>query len=1499
MMLNRDIIKTIGLTAILLTFTCSIQAKEYEGKSANKKKPSASSLSKMVDCSPPIAYTEFALNNVRFGLEAGGQIWEDNGIAAYEVPKVDPASGETSIHSLYAGALWIGGYSPDGQLKLAAVTYRTGGATDFYNGPLSTDNLATSDFCNSGNYNFFDQHFLANRTEVQLHRAYHEAVANPDVDENELFPDGYTTPQNIADWPGNFPEQNPNYSEFLAPFKDVNGDGVYDPEVGDYPWYDLDNAIDCRTRGVEDPLPLFGDQTLWWVFNDNGGIHTETGGQQIGMEIQAQVFAYTTTDQINNMSFFNYVLINRGVQTLDDCYFGQWVDPDVGCPTDDYVGCDVERGLSYTYNGDENDASCNGTPGYNLQPPAVGVDFFEGPFQDPDGLNNPLTTDLQLVNDQDGIPYGGLGIGYEDLSLDIDDPKRDNVVDNERYGMRRFVYYNRDDQTTTPAINGEPDIAIEFYGYLDGKWMNNDPMVFGGNGVSAGGGDETDYMFPGLTDPVGFATNGAVVGTEWTEGTEGNEPGDRRFIQSAGKFRLEPGEFNNITVGVVWARPFGDTDVTLDALRIADDKAQSLFDNCFRILSGPDAPDLSAQELKNEVLLYIQNECTSSNNYRESYGYPSDFAFDPLIPDLRADGSEIEDEQHYYEFQGYKIYQLKDATVSSAELEDPSRAQLVFQTDKNDGIGQLTNFVDDPTIGNKVEVEAVNGADEGIAHSFRVTEDAFATGARTLVNFKKYYFMAVAYAYNEYEEYNPATGNGQALTYIESRKSCTGAIPVITVIPHDPLFENSGTVMNSNYGDIIPVTRIEGEGNGGIVVDITEKTTNEILASEFNIGDELEYVEGASPIAIKVIDPLEVKEADFYIGMHPREGFELDDVADEWELTDPKDIGWYVVDQGNPSDTIWSNNAIEVGGEQLLPNYGISIGVEQYEYDVIPNSTNSTLEFLEATLTFDDPDSDWLGGIPDSDQATEQNWIRSGVETDVADGCDPTDPSDICYYNDYANIDPDETFESVLGGTISPWHVAANSWSGPAFSEENFQVPSSTRLTDLNSVNVQFTSNKDNWTRVPVLEMQHFSTFAIGGAEKLHTRIALSVDKNGKNQMNGGDFAECTMNGTQLLDTSYWEDMGTAQLIAHKLAVWPSDNPSDHADEELLEFSFGMGWFPGYAIDVESGERLNMAFGEDSALPLENGADMLWNPNSKVWNSFNGQEMDPNNARFGGKHYFYVFRNFRRQDTRDERMTHYDNANYLYYNINLGNTERKRIFRSCTWVGLPILNEGHELKSVEEGLIPSDALIRIRVSKPYARYATIESIYENYLYRDDSEIWTSQFPYFFWDEESGVVDSTEFDTSEFPVNPPTVPAYSIANNDWMPYYSFSTRGYGSSTSVVSELEAALELTTTNVVPNPYYGSADGYEISRLDNRVKIINLPADRRVTIRIYNAAGVLVRTLDKDSPDTFIDWDLKNERNVPIAGGVHIFHIEVPGVAEKIVKWFGVMRPVDLDNF
>ncbi|MFN9801528.1 MAG: T9SS C-terminal target domain-containing protein, partial [Bacteroidota bacterium] len=365
---------------------------------------------------------------------------------------------------------------------------------------------------------------------------------------------------------------------YLAPFYDFNEDGFYSPELGDYPWYDFLREINCGERRRKDPVPLFGDQTYFWIFNDKGNAHTESQGQPIGMEIRAQAFAFSTNDEVNNMTFYNYVLINQGTQTLQDTYFGTWIDCDIGGHLDDFVGCDVQRGLGYAYNGNAFDGPTGLSPGYGDNPPAMGVDFFEGPYQDSDGLDNPLTSDIPLAIELRGIPYKGIGIGYGD-----------GVVDNERFGMRKFVFHN-----SGASPNGFPENAVQFYSFLRGFWKNGQRMAYGGNALTPSTGADltipSDFMFPGDSDPFNFGTLGIEV-DPWTEVSSGNPAADRRFLQSAGPFTLQPGDYNNITVGVVWARATGGAPFeSVELLRVADDKAQALFDNCFELISGPDAP---------------------------------------------------------------------------------------------------------------------------------------------------------------------------------------------------------------------------------------------------------------------------------------------------------------------------------------------------------------------------------------------------------------------------------------------------------------------------------------------------------------------------------------------------------------------------------------------------------------------------------------------------------------------------------------------------------------------------------------------------------------------------------------------------------------------------------------------------------------------------------------------------------------------------------------------
>ncbi|MFY8190918.1 MAG: hypothetical protein ACOVK9_08120, partial [Bacteroidia bacterium] len=82
------------------------------------------------------------------------------------------------------------------------------------------------------------------------------------------------------------------------------------------------------------------------------------------------------------------------------------------------------------------------------------------------------------------------------------------------------------------------------------------------------------------------------------------------------------------------------------------------------------------------------------------------------------------------------------------------------------------------------------------------------------------------------------------------------------------------------------------------------------------------------------------------------------------------------------------------------------------------------------------------------------------------------------------------------------------------------------------------------------------------------------------------------------------------------------------------------------------------------------------------------------------------------------------------------------------------------------------------------------------------------------------------------------------------------------------------------------------------SRVRIINLP--KKCVVSIYTQGVFLVRRIRKDDDTrTFIEWNLKNDANVPISSGVYLIHVYADGIGERVIKWFGIMRPVDFDTF
>lgn len=1489
---NNDIMKNI-LNALFIVFLCfglsfSVSAEKQpepaQSKTARVKASAAG-------CLPGAGFKYLDINNVRCRINTGGDMWWDFDIPQYEIPA---GSKKTSM---FSASLWVGGVDVNDQLKLAALRYRQGpsfgGGNDFWPGPLTIDGTAavSEQVCAE-----YDKLFPMKREWIDEFLAW--------WDDKESYPD-YVIPAEILNWPAHG-DVSKGQSYYLAPFYDLDGDGEYNPVMGDYPYYDISNELcplnfagipewrptptaeadfyfggqqDAWKYGILADQVIKGDETLWWVFNDKGNIHTETYGDPIGFEIRAQAFGFSTNDEINNMTFYSYEIINRSTYRLTDTYFSQWVDTDLGYAKDDYVGCDIMRGLGYCYNGKPEDGSGQYNA-YGSQPPAIGVDFFQGPYMDADGYDNPAY--INALDSVLGPSYGGkCDIVNQDGTLQLMQYYKDKtkselisdfflvraeaingvnfgngIVDDERFGMRRFVYHNNSG-SGVPSYMTDPDYAPEYYNFLRGIWKDNTKMRYGGNAHESSNayGPDCDFMFPGTSDICDWGTGGVPPAgpKNWTEETAGNPPEDRRFMQSAGPFTLEPGQVNYITVGIPWAKAnTGGPWASVELLRVVDDKCQALFDNCFSVIQGPNAPDLTFRELENEFIVYITNRKTNDlgSNFNESYR-----EIDPSIEATnRAQGTDYDP---YYTFQGYQIYQLANSEASIADITDPNLARLVYQCDVKDNVTQLVNHNYDQSLGASVPVEMVNGNDQGIQHTFRLKEDAF-TG-EAFVNHEKYYFLAVAYGYNEYMKYSadPAMQEpgivgleGQKVPYLAGRKN----IRVYTAIPHRNI---GGIVPKAQYGDQPSIVRIQGQGNGRNILEYTkevvaamgdlppidtiwsygEDTTWRLASFEdenYPLMRQPVFKANNGPINVKVIDPLNVKNAEFELRFDSIYWFVKNSITGDVALPAGEDtLGfgvttWSLYDITN-NKVYKADTTIAVDNEQLFLELGISVNIQQCNYPgnfkvgAIPDGTSTINVYhipesqngvLHSDIYYADSSRQWLSGISDIDESGPWNWIRSGTTADPENQSnndwDVTITSNgTAEGNPY--WDPEGAFEGVIDGTWAPYFMCATGEQDPAGPAQSRLSKSLMKnMSRVHSIDVVFTSDKSKWTRCPVIEMSNDVQLAQGGAKRFTIRAAQSVDKDGNPAPVGSG---------------------------------PSSNP----DDPNYISETGMGWFPGYVYDLETGERLNMIFGEDSWLVGENGRDMLFNPTSNMYNPLiNPANPDPSHVLFGGKHYVYVFGHteklFGPNPSAQYDSPPYDAGAWLRNSIKGGNLD-SRIWASAMWVGLPMAHPIREWMS-------NDARVAIRVARPYQRY------YSTMMYQDS----TSQDVY----------------------------------NRNFPVYSFSTEALATQKGVIEIAQTELEL--INVVPNPYYAYST-YEVNQLDNRIKIVNLP--RKCTVSIYNVSGTLVRQFTKDEDITSIDWDLKNSAGIPIAGGIYLIHVDAPGIGERTIKWFGSLRPIDLNAF
>ncbi len=359
---------------------------------------------------------------------------------------------------IFQGGLWMGGLTDDGDLKVSARAYMD--FTDYAAGPLDdeTGNIEPDDCLN------WDQFFQVSAADVNQVKSDYEddGEINESIPENVLFYPGTGSTAFKDKFGFDLPIDN---TGGLAPFVDRDGDGNYDATKGDYP------AI----RGTE---------SVFWISNDRH----EDNDDHIGMEFLVSSSVNTDEVELAFSSQMKVRAIYHGKETLNDFYFGIWMDADLGCITNDMVGCLPDSNLIFYY-GTEQTVCQEGNP------------FNEG------------TQPLLLMK-------------YE---MNGGDP------------MSSFISYNRQNISNEPFGTTDPQNSLSVYNGLRARWKDGEPLTYGGEGYNIGSTDVRSFQYDHSdnADPA-----------PWKACEDGQLTRDKRTLVSFGPFTLEPQDIIDLKFSV-------------------------------------------------------------------------------------------------------------------------------------------------------------------------------------------------------------------------------------------------------------------------------------------------------------------------------------------------------------------------------------------------------------------------------------------------------------------------------------------------------------------------------------------------------------------------------------------------------------------------------------------------------------------------------------------------------------------------------------------------------------------------------------------------------------------------------------------------------------------------------------------------------------------------------------------------------------------------------------
>lgn len=449
------------------------------------------------NCGPGITHYTYPSGVLDQTLSTSGAfLTSENGFSAYNLLIQDKP-----VSLIYAAGIWLGGIDSTGESRFSGTTYvSSNNKSDWSPGPILRPNgVSEAENCKN-----WDRFFVITREELLTTIAL---MYNGDGTVNYNNCD--KIPASVLSWPGTsnpqfegiFGFELPDYTQ--ADFYDHNTDGIYDPCRGDLP---ILKPYPIEIENVEDVIATFPDRLALNIINDSNSTRPLSDGKPINMEIYQTAFDYHTQDSLETTTFYNHKLIYVGAEKLYKSKFSLWIDPDLGCYLDDYVGTSSAHNMVYFYNIDATDGSpadyCNGSSTFGSEIPITGLSYLDG-------------------------------FDYIDFEA--------NPQGWKRSGLTSSIYLNNCSVGSVEPITCDPiGPDSNYYIKMTGKWDSNTPITKGGTGFDPGSTDSTRFVFDGNpADAMG-----------WNMCNAGLPPSDLRMLMTTGDAILEPGAIDHVLTAI-------------------------------------------------------------------------------------------------------------------------------------------------------------------------------------------------------------------------------------------------------------------------------------------------------------------------------------------------------------------------------------------------------------------------------------------------------------------------------------------------------------------------------------------------------------------------------------------------------------------------------------------------------------------------------------------------------------------------------------------------------------------------------------------------------------------------------------------------------------------------------------------------------------------------------------------------------------------------------------